>query len=618
MLISKTAFKEYAKCNRKYPLEQIYLKRLDNNVSFFDDERLEKTREILNLMFDDESGEDILITDNPQMEALLPYYNLVEAYAIQIAQEKFNLPFEYYENTRDQKCFSYQDPSGHTFYCYLDGYGERQDDVLVIEVKATTSKKFKELGPKRKVPIGNEKYNSIFELKDNVFQLKTQLDGELTLTKFEKNYQKLFDIYSDVGKYVFDIAVERYIIEQSVQQNYPKLQNKKFKYYLAILNSDYVFDGKYVDDQPQYSNDLILFVDLTEVTQEYLKIVDQMKNEIVETILNKRLETPTIGEKCAINKTNKCLFCNICWPQLLEKGSILEYMHSRSFTDLTGTRHEKYDLINQGYFKMNDIPQSWLTNPNQIIQRRCLENDEEYLNLEKLEKGIELIKYPIYHLDFESFPCPLPRFKGEKPYSQSLFQYSIHIERYPGQCDQIDDHYSFLVNDFLDHRRKLAENLIATIDLKSGGTVLVYNKSFEYNRIKELISIFPEYQKPLEKILGNMFDLMDVIKTKSDIYQQLGFSEEDSKTINYYHNDLQGLYSIKKVLPLFSDLTYSELNVKNGTEAIVAYASFKNLTKEDIEELREDLIVYCRQDTWAMVVILNNLIRKIVNKKSEV
>lgn len=617
MLISKTAFKEYAKCNRKYPLEQIYFKKLDSNISFFNDEKIEKTLEILSLMFDDESGDDILTTANPQLEALLPYYNLVEEYAIRIARNKFNLPFEYYETTHDQQCFSYQDPSGHTFYCYLDGYGEGEDEVLVIEVKATTSKKFKELGPKRKVPIGDEKYNSIFELEDNIFHLKTKIDGELTLTKFQQNYQKLFDIYSNVGKYVFDIAVERYIIEQSIRQNHPKLQKKKFKYYLAVLNSDYVFDGKYVDEQPQYSNDLISFVDLTKVSQEYLKLIDQMKNDIVETILNKSLEAPTIGEKCAINKANKCLFCNICWSKLLEKGSILEYIHGRSFTDLAGIRHEKYDLINQGYFKMKDIPQFWLTNPNQIIQRRCLENNEEYLNLEKLVKGIELIEYPIYHLDFESFPCPLPRFKGEKPYSQSLFQYSIHIEHQPGQCNQIDDHYSFLVNDFSDHRNELVEGLIKTINLKNGGTVLVYNKSFEYNRIKELITIFPEYQKHLKKILEKMFDLMDVIKTKSSIYQQLGFSEEDSKTINYYHNDLQGLYSIKKVLPLFSDLSYNDLSVKNGTEAIVAYASFKNLAKEDIEKLREDLIVYCRQDTWAMVVILNNLIKKINEKKSE-
>ena len=42
----------------------------------------------------------------------------------------------------------------------------------------------------------------------------------------------------------------------------------------------------------------------------------------------------------------------------------------------------------------------------------------------KIIDGLKQLKYPIYHLDFETFPCPLPRYSGEKPYTQSVFQFS--------------------------------------------------------------------------------------------------------------------------------------------------------------------------------------------------
>ena len=80
---------------------------------------------------------------------------------------------------------------------------------------------------------------------------------------------------------------------------------------------------------------------------------------------------------------------------------------------------------------------------------------------------------------------------------------------------------------------------------------------------------------------------------------------------DYYNNNLQGSFSIKKVLPLFSDLSYRDLNVAKGTEAIAAYAKFKDLEAEDLASLQKDLIEYCKQDTYAMVLILWELMRKV-------
>lgn len=590
MKISKTAFKEYAKCNRIYPLENIYLKKLDSNISYFDEENI---YEILGLMFDKDTGEDFIIKDEKSLEEMLKYYQDVEKYAVNIASKVFDGEIKYYKDTKKQKCFSFKDEYNHTFYCYLDGYLEKETSVTIIEVKATTSRKFQKLGPKNK-PLFIEDGNFLY------------LNGKVenNNSQFSRSYEKLFDKFSDVGRYVFDIAVERYIIENAIIQNHPELLNKEFKYYLAVLNADYVFDGKYENDKPIYSDDLIRFIDLTNITFEYLPKINDIKNDIVLGIQHSNLEKAIFEKKCGFKSINECIFLDVCFPKLKEKGSIVEYIQARTFGP---EKISKAELFNRGYLKLSDIEESWLSNPNNIIQRDCYINNKEHINKDKIRQAITSLQHPIYHLDFESFPCPLPRYKFERPYTQSLFQFSIHIEKSPGNCNLINDNYSFLVSDFNDHRRELVEELIKVIDLSKGGTVLVYNINFEYDRINELKVIFNEYKKELENIQNHMVDLIDIVKTKEELYVNLGFSEVESREVNYYNNNLRGSYSIKKVLPLFSDLSYSDLNVQNGTEAIYTYIKFNYLSKEEIEELRKDLLEYCRQDTWAMVVILNRL-----------
>jgi len=82
------------------------------------------------------------------------------------------------------------------------------------------------------------------------------------------------------------------------------------------------------------------------------------------------------------------------------------------------------------------------------------------------------------------------------------------------------------------------------------------------------------------------------------MYEELGF-KDDVKTVNYYHKNLSGSYSIKKTLPIFSNLNYENLAVKNGTEAIIEYANYNKMSKEELNLKQEALRIYCRQDTWA-------------------
>lgn len=601
MNISKTLFKEYSKCDRIYPLTEIYHKKLNQKVNFSFDDRGELILEILSKFFDSETGDDLIAVDTSEIEAMLPFYQDVERVALENACVVFNKKFTFYKNTKDQKKFSFTDNNGYNYYCYLDGYYEDDEEIIVIEVKTTSSTRLNNFGP----IIGDCK--PIFKKENNIYTLISEKDWEYDLKKYQNYYQKLFDRNDDFGKYVYDLAIERYIIENSLKKD--RNSNKKIKYYLAILNSDYYLDKECL----YYKNNLsvINYVDLTEVTKDYLEEINHIREKIVKNIYENRLNDAKIKKECLATSKKHCEFFGVCFKELLEKNSILDYMEGKFFYDENKKTLKMLDLIDKGFKKMSDVPLSWIKNENQLIQRKCLEKDIEYIDKEKIKRGLEEIKYPIYHLDFEAFNSPLPRFFGEKPFSQSVFQFSIHIERCENICDLEKDNVSFVASDFNDRRLELVQKMIETIDLDNGGTVLVYNKSFEYNRIKEFIFLFPQYKLKLEKILEHMIDLEDIIHKGSKFYEKIGFDNERLKTINFYNNMQSGRYSIKKLLPVFSNLTYSNLNIRNGVMAYCNYAKFRYLSSEEIEEIRRDLIEYCGQDTWSMVVILKGLKEKI-------
>jgi len=121
--------------------------------------------------------------------------------------------------------------------------------------------------------------------------------------------------------------------------------------------------------------------------------------------------------------------------------------------------------------------------------------------------------------------------------------------------------------------------------------------------------LFPEFEEKLQLMIDNMVDLLKILN--SDSYMAENIDRSKGSMFNYYNIDLHGSFSIKKVLPVFSDLSYKDLAVKNGMEAILAYSKFEHGTKEEIESIRNDLATYCGQDTYSMVLILNKLWERV-------
>lgn len=400
---------------------------------------------------------------------------------------------------------------------FLDGLLHADDGVKVFETKATTTRKFLDMEVKKE-PI-------FIRDSDGILKLKRDLGYDVDKA-YDKKEASFFDRYSEVGRYVYDLAFQRFVMERS--KGFDKTKNNR--YYLAILSSEYVFDGKYDEyGKAVYPIEIIDFIDFTEITERYMPIIEN-DAKIVTKRLNTMNANPTLlGKHCQVKKNRECKYKDICFKALPDNVSLLNYIDNHCGFKAADKKHETYDLLNAGKVHMLDIPRDWLNRENNQIQYDVVKYKEPYYNKEKMIAGINEIKYPIYHLDFESFPCPLPRFKGEKAYSQSLFQFSIHVEREPGVCDKEKDHYSFLAKDHSDVREELIKEMLNVIK-PDGGTILVYNISFEKTRIRELGNLYPQYAARLEDISNRLFDLIYIVRTNGPLYRSLGYSDRDSKT----------------------------------------------------------------------------------------
>ena len=623
MAITKTDFINYTRCPRYASLEEINKEKLLADITFQEYEKQNeeaKLGEILSCMYEDESFTNSIVEkEDARLKAMQPFYKLVELVAGEIFNKYFPGKTIYSKDNFDQECFEFN-RNGIKYLCYVDIYNENKNNINIVEVKATTSLKFLNLKGNYR---NKEKYSIFyFDANKNCYILKDEIknyniEDEMPQENYNFLKNKLFDRYSKVGSYIYDLAIQRFIVEG----DYGNKISKNIHYYLAILNHKYVFDGLYKDGKPIYKkdkngNELITFIDLTNITLEYQKIIKDIVKKLEKDLFTLDARECPLGKWCSKGSYNECpYFKNVCGRNIPESNSVLNYMHNtQGFKMPDGKRLKGLDLINNGYLNMLDIPDCLITNKVHKIQREAVKYNKYYIDIEKIKAGLSTLQYPIYHLDFETMPSPVPRFKGESPYTQSPFEFSLHIEEKPGVCNKDKDNFIFLAKTFSnDEREELIKELLKHVD-PSKGTLFAQNVSFEKGRIKELANIFPKYKEKLMNLYNRGFDLLWLINTKKELYMSLGFDKERSMLPNYYSKDLSGSYSIKKTLPVFSDLTYKDLTVQNGNDAIVTYANYNNMTKEEYKLYYEALKTYCKQDTWAMVVILDAL-RKLCHKE---
>jgi predicted RecB family nuclease len=250
---------------------------------------------------------------------------------------------------------------------------------------------------------------------------------------------------------------------------------------------------------------------------------------------------------------------------------------------LPGGRRTYQELTSRGVQTIDEIPPDFrLTG----IQQR-MKDDVEWIG-RGLKAELSAVRYPVHHLDFETFMPAIPRYPNTRPYQTIPFQWSNHIVSGDGHMR----HEECLCAERKDPRDEFLRTLLASVG--SEGTICVYS-GYEARILKELADAFPRFQSDIDQAIERFWDLLSVIRA------------------HYYHPEFGGSFSIKSVLPaVVPSLGYEDLEIQEGTMASLQYYRMIFEVSDETERtrLRTALLKYCERDTLAMVELRKALVLK--------
>ena len=315
-----------------------------------------------------------------------------------------------------------------------------------------------------------------------------------------------------------------------------------------------------------------------DVTDRLAEFADGLETRIAEMLAvidSDECPETAVGRHC--NDPYACLLQEECWKHLPEHNVMTLYSGKKLGED----------LMAQGILDICNIPEEIKLNDKQQIQKECVICGQPHIDTDEIKSFLKGLKYPLYFMDFETFATAIPIYDGTSPYQNIPFQFSLHVITKPGA---LVEHYEFLAKGKDDPRPAFLAGLKQ--DIGPNGSILVYYAAFEKSRLKELAKAFPEYQEWVDSINDHIVDL-----------------NVPCRDFNYYHPQQQGSSSLKHVLPALTNLNYADLEIGEGNTASLKYmeAAFGDIPEEERQKIRNDLCIYCGQDTGGMIDILRKL-----------
>jgi len=156
------------------------------------------------------------------------------------------------------------------------------------------------------------------------------------------------------------------------------------------------------------------------------------------------------------------------------------------------------------------------------------------------------------------------------------------------------DHFEYLHTKTNDPRPEIIKAMLE--GLEDAGSIIAYNKSFEIGVIKKLAEFDPKNRKKLLALIDRFVDPLPIFREA------------------VYHPDFLGSFSIKSVAPALigEHLSYDDLEIGNGSDAqsVANQIMIGNIKGKELDAAIESLLIYCRQDTMAMVELVNWLFEK--------
>ena len=366
------------------------------------------------------------------------------------------------------------------------------------------------------------------------------------------------------AEYEYDMAYQKFVLE--------KCGLKITGASLININNQYVRSGEIERDK------FFKITDYASRIAEHEKLVAENCEQAKAILDNTNEPVVPLQYGC-----DTCDFWSYCSKDI-PKPSVLDL----------GGRINKWYLFLNGIVTFQDVLNSDIALlPKQKRQIEYALNDlGTYADKNALRKYLGELSYPLYFLDFETTAPAIPEIDGTRPYQAIPFQYSLHfVESDNGEIK----HREFLGEPEVDPRRALAEQLCK--DIPQNVCTLAYNASVERGIVQKLAEEFADLSEHLYNIAENIKDL------------ETPFSK------GWYYNRAMGKWSsIKVVLPAIypddPELNYHNLEgVHNGTEAMTVYPAMKDMEPGERARTRQQLLEYCKLDTYAMVKLWQELVR---------
>jgi Domain of unknown function(DUF2779)/Domain of unknown function DUF83 len=366
----------------------------------------------------------------------------------------------------------------------------------------------------------------------------------------------------------YDLAFQGYCIEKS---GYP-LSGM----YLMHVNNQYVRHG---DFEPE---NFFIAEEITKDVRSVIPNIPKMVNNLLKIIAHSEPPHLSIGSNCS--KPGKCIFYNYCHKDIFP-GSIHELPYGARLIPV---------LKEIGIKRLQDIPDDFELSERQRLMVKSAKTKSPVVNENKIGAFLKNLEYPLYYLDFETVnPC-VPLFEKSSPYEVVPFQYSLHIQQIQGGELQ---HHQFLPHDINDPRRALLEDLVSHIGRQ--GSLIAWNMNYEKNVLLNQALKFPEFKIIFDAWQSRFHDLIIPFRIGA-----------------YADHRFLGSASLKKVLPILCPkLSYENLAIQHGDDASLRYQLFieGNISELEWRRMRPDMLAYCERDTYAMVVILDELFKIIQN-----
>ena len=412
-----------------------------------------------------------------------------------------------------------------------------------------------------------------------LMEKKSNIITEASFT-FENNFASV-----DILKNEED-GVQIYEVKSTAEVKDINLDDVSYQVYILknlgynVKSANIVYLNKKCIKHGELELDKLFIVeDVTEIAFSKQDEVKQKILEINEFLKQKEELENCIGEQCFQNNYD-CRYWNYCSRNLPEKNVFgIDHLKTK----------KKIELFNDNKVSFSDI-MPMLTTERFKQQVNAEFTNEVTINKEEIKNFLKKITYPIYFLDFEGYQVVIPEYDGSWPYEQMPFQYSIHyIENEGGEVK----HEEFIAENGKDPRRIIAEKLIEIIP--ESASIVVYNLSYEKTRMREFSEMFEDFKVRFDKMQEQIIDLMTPFQKRW-----------------YYCKEMEGSYSIKYVLPALypnePSLDYHNLPlVHNGGEATETYLDLLNHSKEEQEEIKKGMLMYCGLDTFALVKVWEKL-----------